>query len=108
MLNNTRHELKGVRVSLEPTLLHTSSSYIGNGQCCSIELGNSLCRAVGLKEDWQRARRACRDSLHQVHKYRASVVGVYEGVVLERKHHVVCVHLHARRADSCRSSTVDP
>ena len=108
VLNNTRHQLKGVCVSLEPKLVDTCSSYVCDRQGLAVELGNRLRCSVGLEYYRQRRCGACGDGLCQLHEHRTSVVGIQKSVISESEHHVGSVHRHTCRSNSSRASTIHP
>ena len=66
MLNNSRHQLQGVGLAVEPQLHHSSSWNVGGCQCGAVEFSDGFRHSVCLEEDGQCACRACRNGLRQV------------------------------------------
>ena len=108
LLNNARHKLKGVSVSLKPKLIDSSPCDVRNGKRLTIKLRHGLGHPIRLKENRKGCSCPRRDGLPKVHEYRSPVVGVHKGVVSESEHHVCSVHRHTLGSDCGRTSSVHP
>lgn len=108
LLNNSRHYLKGVSVSLKPKLVDPSPCDVCHRKRVSVKLGYCLGCSIRLEEDWKRGRSPGRDGLPKVHEYRSPIVGIHKGVVLESEHHVSSVHRHTLGSHCGRASSIHP